>query len=257
MYRLSVCEGTFLPDLSWEQRVRTISEAGFLVDLWGWDDDVASAIGADTSVQISAMPGWIGGSMVHPDGVAAFLEGVNRCLAAAEKLNCRNLAVGTGEINREGKVVHKIAEHPATMWITAYKTLSQMAELAEQHDVVFAVETLNTKVDHAGYPLSQIEDTVRLVEAVDSPRIRILFDIYHAQVEEGNVIQGLRDHFELIGHIHVADVPGRHEPGTGEINYPKVASALKELGYEGVVGLEAFPLADDLEAMNRFREAFA
>ena len=93
------------------------------------------------------------------------------------------------------------------MWITAYKTLSQMAELAEQHDVVFAVETLNTKVDHAGYPLSQIEDTVRLVEAVDSPRIRILFDIYHAQVEEGNVIQGLRDHFELIGHIHVADVP--------------------------------------------------
>ena len=121
----------------------------------------------------------------------------------------------------------------------------------------FAVETLNTKVDHAGYPLSQIEDTVRLVEAVDSPRIRILFDIYHAQVEEGNVIQGLRDHFELIGHIHVADVPGRHEPGTGEINYPKVASALKELGYEGVVGLEAFPLADDLEAMNRFRDALA
>ena len=98
---------------------------------------------------------------------------------------------------------------------------------------------------------------MRLVEAVDSPRIRILFDIYHAQVEEGNVIQGLRDHFELIGHIHVADVPGRHEPGTGEINYPKVASALKELGYEGVVGLEAFPLADDLEAMNRFRDALA
>ena len=75
MYRLSVCEGTFLPDLSWEQRVRTISEAGFLVDLWGWDDDVASAIGADPSVQISAMPGWIGGSMVHPDGVATYLDG--------------------------------------------------------------------------------------------------------------------------------------------------------------------------------------
>ena len=257
MYRLSICEGTVLPDLTWEQRVRTISEAGFLVDLWGWDDDVASAIGADPSVQISAMPGWAEGSMVHPDGVSAFLEGAHRCLAAAEKLNCRNMALGTGEINREGRVVHQISDHPATMWITAYKTLLQMAELAERHDVTYSVETLNTKVDHAGYPLSHIEDTVRLVEQVDSPRIRILFDIYHAQVEEGNVIQGLKDYFDLIGYIHVADVPGRHEPGTGEINYPKVASTLRELGYQGAIGMEAFPLADDLEAMGRFREAFA
>ena len=99
---------------------------------------------------------------------------------------------------------------------------------------------------------------MRLVEAVDSPRIRILFDIYHAQVEGGkrhSRVCGTTSN--LIGHIHVADVPGRHEPGTGELNYPKVASTLRELGYEGVVGMEAFPLADDLEAMNRFREAFA
>ena len=129
--------------------------------------------------------------------------------------------------------------------------------MAEKHDVVYSLEQLNTKVDHAGYPFSQVEDVVRLIEQVGSPRIRLLCDVYHIQIEEGNVIQSLQDYHEYIGYVHVADVPGRHEPGTGEINYPKIASVLRDLGYDGVVGMEAFPRDDDHQAMVRFREIFS
>ena len=257
MFRLSVCAGTVLSNLPFEQRVKEIARAGFGVDLWGWEDSSIDVIAADPDIKICAMPGWVGGSMVHPEGVEAFMDGVVQNLLVAERLQCQNLSITSGELDARGQVVHPIAKHPATMWITAYRCLSQVAEMAEKHNVVYSLEQLNTKVDHAGYPFSQVEDVVRLLEQVGSPRIRLLCDVYHIQIEEGNVIQSLRDYHEYIGYVHVADVPGRHEPGTGEINYPKIASVLREVGYDGVVGMEAFPRDDDHQAMVRFRETFS
>ena len=116
---------------------------------------------------------------------------------------------------------------------------------------------LNTKVDHAGYPLPLVEDGLRLIEQVGSTRIRLLLDIYHAQIEEGNVIELIGQTADYLGYVHVADVPGRHEPGTGEINYPLVAKALRDAGYSGHVGMEAFPAGDDHQAMERFKAAFS
>ena len=129
--------------------------------------------------------------------------------------------------------------------------------MAEKHDVVYSLEQLNTKVDHAGYPFSQVEDVVRLIEQVGSPRIRLLCDVYHIQIEEGNVIQSLQDYHEYIGYVHVADVPGRHEPGTGEIAYAGVARALAAMGYDGPVGMEAFASGDPEDALQAFRGIFA
>ena len=256
MFPLSICEGTVLRHLSFEDRVRTISQAGFLVDLGVWRPPELNAMTEQIDVPINAMPGWLRGSMVHPDGVAQFLQDIEDYLPVAEKLGCRKLGLGAGEIDDMGRVVHQIAEHPATKWITAYDCLCRVAELAEKYNVVYNVEPLNTKVDHAGYPFPNVSDVVNLLEEVDSPRIRLLFDIYHTQVQEGNVTQKIRDYADYIGHVHVADAPGRHEPGTGEINYPNVAKTLREVGYDGTVGMEAFPLESDELAMNRFRDAF-
>lgn len=256
MFRLSVCEGTVLRSLSFLERVRAIARAGFGVDLWGWEDSAIDTVAGDPDIEICAMPGWVGGSMVHPDGAEDYLAGIEQNLIIAERFQCRNLSITTGALDAQGQMAHAIAAHPAAMWITAYKCLSEVAELAEKHDVVYSLEQLNTKVDHAGYPLRHTEDVVRLIEQVDSPRIRLLCDIYHVQIEEGNVIQSIRDYHRYIGYVHVADVPGRHEPGTGEINYPQIASALREVGYAGVIGMEAFPQADDYQAMERFRELF-
>jgi len=257
MFQLSVCAGTVLQDLPFLDRVREIARAGFLVDLWGWEDDALETIASDANITIGAIPGWSRGSMVHPDGVETYFEGVRRSLEVADQLGCRNLAIGTGEIGSDMRVVHSIASHPATFWITAYKCLCRLAELAESHDVTFSFEIMNTKVDHVGYPISLVDDGLRLIEQVGSPRIRLLLDVYHAQIEEGNVSEVIRSSASQLGYVHVADVPGRHEPGTGEINYFHVAKVLREVGYVGNVGLEAFPAADDYQAMERFREAFA
>jgi hydroxypyruvate isomerase len=257
MFQLSVCEGTVFPNLPFQQRVREIAAAGFSIELWGWEDQALDAIAADPMIHIASMPGWGPGSMVHPDGVNTFLDGAKKNLTVAQRIGCRNLAIATGELNRKGQVVHAIAEHPADVWITAYRCLCQLAEVAEKQNIFYNFEVLNTKVDHARYPFPKLEDGARLIRQVGSPRVRLLVDVYHVQVEEGNIIQGIRDYRELIGHIHVADVPGRHEPGTGEIHYPRVADALREIGYTGIVGLEAFPKSDDHLALERFRQTFA
>ena len=257
MYRLSVSAGTVLQNLPFEQRVREIAQAGFLVDFWGSDESAIDRIAADPNIEVNAIPGSMGGSMVHPDGVELFMDGVEKCLDLAGRVNCRNLCLLTGEFGENGNVVHPIAAHPATMWITAYKTLCQVAELAEKHDTVYHVEQLNIKVDHAGYPFPNTADVTNLLDEVGSPRIKLLCDLYHMQIQQGNVIQTVRDYYDYIGNLHVADVPGRHEPGTGEMNYPGIVRVLRELNYNGVIGLEAFPKGDDIEAMTRFRDIFS
>ena len=254
-FRLSVCAEMVYPSLPFAERAKKLNQAGFLIEFWTRaSSDIDALAKAETQVSAIAVP--TEGSMVHPEGVEPLLASLRQDLLIAEKLRCTELNLLLGVLGPNGEVIHAIADHPVTRWITAYKTLCRIAELAEKHNVIFNLEPVNTKIDHPGYALSRIGDAVRLIEQVGSPRVKILFDIYHQQVEEGNTIQLIRDYHPYVGHIHVADVPGRHEPGTGEINYPKVAQALREVGYRGTVGLEAIPLVDDEQALARFREVF-
>lgn len=257
MFSLSVCVEPFSRVTPFEERVRAINRMGLWAEFWRWMPHPIDKIADDPVVRISIISGTNKGSMVHPDGVASYLDGVSKSLAIAKRLKCQKLILITGEVGPNGEIVHQIASNAATRWITAYKTLCRLAEMAEVADVVFALEHLNTKVDHPGYPLPLVEDVVRLLEQVASPRIKLLFDIYHAQVEEGNIIQLITDYGKYIGHVHVADVPGRHEPGTGEINYPRVVEALHAVGYQGTVGLEAWPECDEQLAIDRFCQIFA
>jgi hydroxypyruvate isomerase len=260
MYQLSVCAETVFRDLPFPRRVVEIARAGFLVEFWGRGgsdiDAIEREIENEPQIRISSMVGSAQGSIMHPEHVDSFLEGVRTRLLIAERLHCRQLILLVSELNSRAEPVYPISYHPATTWITAYEALCRVAELAEKHNVSYNLENLNNKVDHPGYPLQRVEDCVRLVERVRSPRIRVLLDLYHAQVEEGNALQSILDYRDFIGYVHVADVPGRHEPGTGDVDYSSIARTLHEVGYEGVIGLEAFPLADDREALRGFREVF-
>ena len=257
MYCLSVCADTMFLGLPFVERVKKIAAAGFLVEFWNWNGRDIETLASDSNVRISAFTGYTKGSMLHPDGVADFLAGVRESIAIAKRLRCKSLFLSPGELDSRGQVAHKIAGHPAAKWITAYKTLRQIAELAEKEDVVYNLEHLNTKVDHPGFAFSRVEDAMRLLEEVGSPRIKLLLDVYHAQIEEGNLVATIRQCRGFIGHVHVADVPGRHEPGTGEINYHRIANIFREIEYSGAIGLEAYPESDDVEALRRFREVFA
>ncbi len=126
------------------------------------------------------------------------------------------------------------------MWLTALRTLERIGELGAAAGVTFCVENLNTIVDHPGVPLARAKDTLALVEAVGHPNVRMMLDLYHAQIGEGNLIELIRRCGDAIGEMQVADVPGRCEPGTGEINYPAIAKALRDIGFTGTVGLEAW-----------------
>ena len=259
MFDLSICVEPLFENLRLDQRVKEVNQRGFLAEFWQWGNypaEAIDAIAADPDSRISIFGGSTDGSMVHPDYTDAYVDGLEKSAAVAKKLRCKKLSITTGYHGPKGEVIHPIAQHPATLWATAYKTLCRVAEIAERFDLTICLESLNTKVDHAGYPIPRVEDAARLVEAVGSPRVRMLCDIYHVQVEEGNVIQNLRDYGDFIAHVHVADVPGRHEPGTGEINYPRVIQALRDINYQGAIGLEAWPEGDDLQALDRFRELF-
>ena len=122
--------------------------------------------------------------------------------------------------------------------------------------MTFCVENLNTIIDHPGVPLARANDTLALVEAVAHPNVRMMLDLYHAQIAEGSLIALIRRCGEAIGEIQIADVPGRCEPGTGEIHYPAIANALRDMGYTGTVGMEAWASGDCVAALDAFRSAF-
>ena len=142
------------------------------------------------------------------------------------------------------------------MWLTAARTLIDLAVFGERVGRVFILENLNTAVDHPGVPFAKAADTVALVEAVGSPYLRLNLDLYHAQIGEGDLIRLVERALPLVGEIQVADVPGRREPGTGEIHYPAIAAALRRLDYAGVVAMEAWASGSSEEALTRFRKAF-
>ena len=256
MYRLAVNAETLFRDRPFDQRVMEISERGFLVDFWSPKHPNLARL-AERGVEFNSFNAHLGGSLVDAQFVEEYVAGVRYAIEVAAAIGCRHLNIHTTGVDASGNLLHTDTVTTGASWITAYRTLMELAEMAELADVTFQLENLNRRVDHPGAPLAGAADILTLVRAVDSPRMRILLDLYHVQVDEGGLLDAIRAAEPWLGHIQVADVPGRHEPGTGEINYPMIAAELRHMGYEGVVGLEAFPSADDETAIDRFRAVFA
>ena len=191
------------------------------------------------------MTGYITGTLADPDGADELLRTAEQSLKVAEQLDCPRLNVhGTGLDDQGLPVVPTEVVTPA-MWLTAVKTLTRLAELGERAGRVFTLENLNTAVDHPGTPFAKAADTLALVEAVDSPHLQAEPRPLPRPDRRGEPRRSWSSaRCRSIGEIQVADVPGRCEPGTGEIHYPAVAAALHRLGYDGVVGLEGWASGD-------------
>lgn len=130
--------------------------------------------------------------------------------------------------------------------------LKRIAPLAEQHGVTLCLELLNSKVDHKDYQADHTDFGVRVVEGVASPRVKLLYDIYHMQIMEGDVIRTIRNNFQHIAHFHTGGVPGRNEiDDTQELNYRRVMEAIAELGFTGYVAQEFIPKRDPLTSMKQ------
>lgn len=171
-----------------------------------------------------------GHGMVWEDSRKAFVESFREAVAAAKALGVPNIIATTGneraDISREKQFDICIG------------TLKELSNIAENEGVMIVVEPLNVLVDHKGHFLRTTEDAAKIIKAVDSPNCKILFDIYHQQITEGNVIRNIKENIDLIGHFHIADNPGRKQPGTGELNYSNIFSAIQETGYNGWLAFE-------------------
>ena len=254
-YRLAVSAEMIFLDLPFNERVRRIADLGYEVEIWDWTTKDIVAL-SRTGATFSSMTGYITGTLADPDGADRLLRTAKQSLQVAEELDCPRLNIhGTG-LDHHGLPISASEIATPKMWLTAAKTLTRLAELGEQAGRVFTLENLNTAVDHPGVPFAKAADTLTLVEAVDNPHLRLNLDLYHAQIGEGNLVELVERALPLVGEIQVADVPGRCEPGTGEINYTTVAATLDRLGYAGVVALEGWAAGDSEEALERFRTAF-
>ena len=187
-----------------------------------------------------------GCSLTNPKERDAFLSELNLSMEAAKKVNSKRLVVLTGDevpgLSREAMMDSCVAG------------LKAAAPLLERSGMTAVVEILNTYVNHPGYFLCYVRDGAQMVDRVASPGVKLLFDIYHVQVMEGNLIPNIKKNIERIGHFHIGDHPGRHQPGSGEINYRNVFRAILETGYSGFAGLEygpTVPLDEDMAAQRK------
>jgi hydroxypyruvate isomerase len=166
---------------------------------------------------------------------------LQRLIPIAAEVGVPNIIVFSG--NRDGMSDEQGLEHCAT-------GLSRIMSVAEKHGVTLVMELLNSRVDHQDYMCDKTPWGVRLVEKVGSERFKLLYDIYHMQIMEGDIIRTIRDHGRHIAHYHTAGVPGRREiDQSQELNYPAICRAIVETGFTGYLAQEFIPSRDALESL--------
>jgi len=254
-FTLAACAEMIFTELPITERVRRIDDLGFQVEIWDWTRHDIDSL-RSTGATFSSMTGYVTGDLIDPDGADELLATAEQSIAVAARLDIPRLNLhGTG-LDSRGLPIKPIEVITGEMWLRAEHTLARIATLGQREGVIFCLENLNTAVDHPGTPFAKAADTLALVAAVDDGHLRLMLDIYHAQIGEGNLVELIKKCAPYIGEVQVADVPGRCEPGTGEINYPRIAQALREIGYQGTVGLEAWASVGSERALERFRTAF-
>ncbi|HEY3424038.1 MAG TPA: hydroxypyruvate isomerase [Negativicutes bacterium] len=185
------------------------------------------------------------GIAVNPERIDEFRAGVTKAIEYA-------LALGVSQLNC---LVGKRADgcNDVTQWSTLVNNIHYAAGLLQKKDLRLMIEPIN-HFDIPGFFLNRTDQVVKLINEVDLANVFVQYDVYHAQREEGELVSTIRKYLSHIGHIQVADNPGRHQPGTGEINYPFIFKEIGALGYQGYIGLEYVPGTDSKSSFDWVKE---
>lgn len=254
------CIDTLYTEFPWEERFQRAKADGFAaVEFWDWRNrDLAAtkAAAEQAGIVISGFNGDADYSLVDPDHKKKYLDYLRESIAAAKEVGARSLTIHSNALGEGGIVVNHY-EHLslAVKTCAMYDTLLECAKIAEAEEINLNLEALNVTTDHVGNFLEFTRTGAEICSLINSPRLKLLYDIYHMQINEGCICDTISNYSKWFGHIHVADAPGRHEPGTGEINYQKVLRHLKACGYKGYVGYELFPLKDTAQAVKAIMAA--
>jgi hydroxypyruvate isomerase len=265
----STADGTWLTyavnvEMTWSRlpfldRVRKVKEAGFShYEFWPWrNKDIEAVLKLNgelglTTSQFSASPvKGFGHGITNPDPArrAEFEEEIRSAASTARKLGVKKICVVAGE---ETKGYTRDEQTQAV--ITALKAA---AAIVEPEGITIILEPLNVLVDHPRQLIVHSAHAAQVLKAVGSPNVKMLFDIYHQQISEGNLTGNIRKYRDLIGYFQLADHPGRHEPTTGEISYPFVLRVIHDIGYRDPIGMEMSPKTDPMTAFNAIRKVDA
>jgi hydroxypyruvate isomerase len=250
---VSLCLEMIFGELPFLDRIEAAHRLGFdTFEFWSWKDkpcDEVAARAASCRMRIGAFSG----NRLHGLWTSAdpqpLINEVHESLAAARRMNGSWLMLLACPLRPDGSAIAPpVGLSCADRDNRAVETLRTLAAVAASFEVCLLLEPLNTCLDHPGYYPDRSAPAFEWVRAVSSPYLRVLYDVYHMFMMGEDVIKEISDNLEWIGQLHVADAPGRHEPGTGKISYPAIAALLRERNYGGMVGLEFSAAADDVSA---------
>jgi hydroxypyruvate isomerase len=265
----STADGTWMTyavnvEMTWRnrpflERIHMVKDAGFShYEFWPWrnkDVDAILKLNQElglTTTQFSASPvKGFGHGITNPDPARRkeFEEEISSAVGVAKKLGVKKLCVVAGE---ETKGYSRDEQTAAVV-----AALKAGARIVEPEGITIILEPLNILVDHPRQLIVNSAHAASVLRAVGSPNVKMLFDIYHQQISEGNLTGNIRKYHDLIGYFQLADHPGRHEPTTGEISYPFVLWTIHETGYRGAIGMEMSPQSDPMTAFKAIRQVDA
>jgi len=249
---------TFAPNISWlfpelpfARRAQAAADAGFTAIEFGFPshadlkalETARKNLGLTIVLFNQDVPVWNRqnrGYLVDPARRDEFQRRLDEALEIARRLEVLKIMLPAGvEVPELSRL---------EMRDCMVENLHYAAPLASQAGVLLTIEVLNP-IDNPGYFLTSSQEAIEIVRLVNHPNVRFQFDTYHLQLMEGNLAQTLRDHMPWIGHIQFADYPGRHEPGTGEVDFKLLANVIEDAGYQSFIGLEYIPLAAGAAAL--------
>lgn len=255
-FDISVMLWTILPDLPFETRLERVAAAGYRnVELVGeyanWNDahfSRAQATCKALGISFDCTAG-LKHSLSNPAEREELIDELRRSIPLMEKLNCPAMILLSGDTvpGMSAQAQHR----------SCIDGLSAAAKLIEGKSIKgVPVRLLLENIDPEENPRYFLTSAARgfeIVRAVNHPQVQFLYDLFHEQISEGNLMEKLEKNLEIVGLIHVADVPGRHEPGTGEINYQNIFRKLAELNYRRTVAMEFLPTGDPVERLRTAR----
>jgi hydroxypyruvate isomerase len=256
-FKISVMLWPLFRDLPFEQRLEKVAQAGYTrVQLvgeyanWSVDDFArANAKRRELGIHFDTTAGLKHG-VSNPGDRDAMLNELRDALVAMEKLECPSIILLSGNVipgmTRE-------AQHECCIeGLRSAVKLIEGKKIAGE-PVRLLLENIDL-LENPNYFLFSAAEGFEVVKAVDHPQVQLLYDLFHEQMGQGNLIAKLQKNIQYVGGVHVADVPGRHEPGTGEINYPNIFRVLADLGYDRAVAMEFLPTTDPIAKLTAARE---
>jgi len=251
-FKISVMLWTVFAKLPFEQRLEKVAAAGYhAVELVGeykdWSEEDfrrADRKRRELGITFDVTAGLAHG-VGNPKEREAFLADLRQALPAMDKIDCHAIIVLSGNVVPG---LARAAQHQSCI-----EGLKRAAEIADNNQIDIFLENIDLE-ENRHYYLWSVAEGFEIISAVGHPRVKFLDDFYHEQISEGNLIEKLEKNIDKLGLVHVADVPGRHEPGTGEINYPNIFKKLAQLKYNRYVAMEFIPTGDPVESLRRARE---